>query len=46
MELGKGSCSTLVLIEADCSMAAEHVKYILENEDFATLQVDFFFPPT
>lgn len=45
MELGKGSCSTLVLIEADCSMAAEHVKYILENEDFATLQVDFFFFP-
>lgn len=25
-------------------MAAEHVKYILEHENFAALQVEFFFP--
>lgn len=43
MQLGKGSCSAFVLIEADCNMATEHVKYILEHENFAALQVDFFF---
>lgn len=43
MPLGKGSCSAFVLIGADCSMATEHVKYILEHENFAALQVDLFF---
>lgn len=44
MYLGKDSCSTLVFFEADCGMAAEPVKYILEHGNFSALQVDFFSP--